>query len=81
MEIKALPGDKILIKPAERPQTTAAGIILTAQKQQYEGEVLLTGPHVKHIKVGDKVRLYEHCGVDIGEGIIAKEATEVESVL
>lgn len=81
-EIMKLLSDRILIQPSERKQQTASGIYLPSEaERKTEGTVIAIGPKVQAIKIGDYVRLFDHTGIEIEEGIIASESTDVEVVI
>lgn len=79
--MKQLIGDKILIQPAKPDNTTASGIILTEASNKIEGVIVMIGPAVKALKVGDNVRLYEFAGVEYDGQVFASESKDVEAVI
>lgn len=87
MEIKSLLNDKVLVEISQAETQTASGIFLASEsiKKTLEGRVLLVGPKVKTVKVGDRIKYYDHCGVAVEhqgkECLFLKEATEIELVL
>jgi chaperonin GroES len=76
-QIKFRPlADRVLVKPAEAEEKTAAGIILpdTAKEKPVEGTIVAMGPGkvaddgkvVKmEVKVGDKVLYGKYSGTDV----------------
>lgn len=79
-----LNGDRVLIEIAEAVTKTAFGFLLDP-KTPPEGTVLVTGPGVKILKEGDRIRHYPFCGTPIEyEGkkcLILKEDGEVDLIL
>lgn len=77
MAIKLKPlGDRLVVKPLEREETTAAGIILpeTAKEKPQEGKVLAVGPGrvgddndriPMDIQVGDIVLFAKYAGTEV----------------
>ena len=55
-------GNRIIVLPAQREETTDSGIILSQVKEEVptSGEVLSVGNKVKDIKVGDIVMFEQH---------------------
>ncbi|MCE2767301.1 MAG: hypothetical protein RLZ87_1444 [Armatimonadota bacterium] len=94
MKIKPL-HDRIIVKAAEKEQTTAGGIILpdTAQEKPQRGEVLAVGPGkqldsgtlaVVDVKVGDHVYYGKYSGTEVkveGNDYIILRAEDVLAVL
>jgi chaperonin GroES len=76
-ELKLKPlADRVVVKPAEAEEKTAAGIILpdTAKEKPVEGTVVATGPGkvaddgkvIKmEVKVGDKVLYGKYSGTEV----------------
>ena len=75
MNLKPL-GDRIVVKPAEREDRTASGIILpeTAKEKPQEGEVLAVGPGRRDedgkrvpmdVKKGDRVLYAKYSGTEV----------------
>ena len=71
-------GDRILVKPIEREEVSAGGILLpdTAQERPQEGEVMAVGPGrinddgkrvVMEAKVGDRVIYSKYSGSELKE--------------
>lgn len=87
MKIKSLIRSKVLIEISEAVTQTASGIFLPGEavKQPREGNVIMIGPKVEHVKIGDTVRHYEHCGVPIEyqgkKCLFLQEKTEIELIL
>jgi chaperonin GroES len=84
MTISSLVKDKVLVEISPAETQTASGLFLpggSSVKSKFEGTVLMCGPHVKGLKVGDKVRYYEHCGTEVEHDgkncIILREEGEV----
>lgn len=88
INIKPL-GDRVVVEPIEREQTTASGIILpeTAKEKPQEGNVLAVGPGRRDdsgkrlemdVAVGDKVLFAKYAGTEIKLGdqklLILKES-------
>lgn len=87
MVIKTLIRDKVLVEILEAADKTASGIFIPtdSSKKTLKGKVLMNGPSVKHIKEGDKVKYYDHCGEPIEyqgkKCIFLKESTDIEVIL
>lgn len=84
MTVKNLVKDKVLVEISTAETKTASGIFLpggSSVKSKFEGKVLMTGPLVRALNVGDEVRYHEHCGVEIDHDgkkcIILREEGEV----
>ena len=88
INIKPL-GDRVVVEPIEREQTTASGIILpeTAKEKPQEGKVLATGPGKRDdegkriamdVSVEDSVLFAKYAGTEIKLGdrklLILKES-------
>lgn len=94
MKIKPL-HDRIVVKAAEKEQTTAGGIILpdTAQEKPQRGEVLAVGPGKTldsgtvasiDVKVGDHVYYGKYSATEVkvdGEEYLILRADDVLAVL
>lgn len=77
MEMKLKPlGDRLVVKPKEKEEKTASGIILpeTAKEKPQEGEVLAIGPGRRDddgdridmdVEVGDVVLYAKYAGTEI----------------
>ena len=72
-------GDRVLIKPLEAEEKTAAGIVLpdTAKEKPQQGEVVAVGPgrlldngeRVKmEVKVGERVLYAKYAGTELKQG-------------
>ena len=63
--------DRVIVKPAEKAEKTAGGIIIpdTAQEKPQKGEVIAVGDGKKDepltVKVGDSVLFGEYTGTEI----------------
>ena len=79
--VKFVPlGERVVVKPTERDETTSSGLILpdTAREKPQEGEVVAVGPgrHTEdgkgripmEIKVGDRVIYSKFAGTEYKEG-------------
>lgn len=75
MNLKPL-GDRLIVKPIEQEETTAAGIVLpeTAKEKPQKGEVLASGPGGRDdsgdriemdVSVGDTVLFAKYAGTEI----------------
>ncbi len=88
MNLKPL-GDRLVVEPKEREQTTASGLILpeTAAEKPQEGEVLAIGPGRRDEKgnrismdvaIGDRVLYAKYGGTEVkvndGKLLILKES-------
>ncbi|MEN8097703.1 MAG: co-chaperone GroES [Chloroflexota bacterium] len=88
INIKPL-GDRVVVEPIEREQTTASGIVLpeTAKEKPQEGKVLATGPGKRDdegkriamdVSVEDSVLFAKYAGTEIKLGdrklLILKES-------
>lgn len=77
MDVKLKPlGDRLVVEPKEREETTASGIILpeTAKEKPQEGQVVAVGPGRRDddgkrvemdVAVGDKVLYAKYAGTEI----------------
>ncbi|MGH2666062.1 GroES family chaperonin [Flavobacterium sp.] len=79
-------GKRVLVEKIVPAEKTAAGIFIPiANQKQNEGIVLAVGDKTKYIKVGDKVRYYQHAGVyvehDGKECLFLHEENDIELVL
>lgn len=87
MQIKSLPKDKILVEIMPLENKTESGIILVSGdgNDKFKGTVLMVGPLVDFIKVGNVVKYYEHVGTEVEHDgkncIILREKSEVIAVL
>lgn len=75
MNLKPL-GDRLIVKPIEQDETTAAGIVLpeTAKEKPQKGEILAAGPGGRddsgdriemEVSVGDTVLFAKYAGTEI----------------
>lgn len=82
--IREMVGNKVLAEILPLDTTTEGGILIV-EKDKREAKVLMKGPDVKHVNVGDIVRFYPHCGNELEYGnkkcIILKELTDIELIL
>ena len=96
MEIKLKPlGDRLVVKPKEREETTASGIILpeTAKEKPQEGEVLAIGPGRRDddgdrvemdVSVGDTILYAKYAGTEIkveGEKLLILKESDVLAIV
>ena len=96
MEIKLKPlGDRLVVKPKEREETTASGIILpeTAKEKPQEGEILATGPGRRDedgdrvemdVSVGDTILYAKYAGTEIkveGEKLLILKESDVLAIV
>lgn len=69
-------GDRLVVEPSEREETTAGGILLpeTAKEKPQEGKVIAVGPGrlddsgqrvQMEVKVGDRVLYAKYAGTEI----------------
>jgi co-chaperonin GroES (HSP10) len=84
MTIKNLVKDKVLVQISEVETQTASGLFLpggSSLKSKLEGTILMVGPNVKGLNIGDSVRYYEHCGTEVEHDgkncIILREEGEI----
>jgi chaperonin GroES len=96
MEIKLKPlGDRLVVKPKEREETTASGIILpeTAKEKPQEGEVLAIGPGRRDddgdrvemdVSIGDTILYAKYAGTEIkveGEKLLILKESDVLAIV
>lgn len=87
MKIKSLIRNKVLVEVSDAETKTASGLFLpgSAVKNKLEGKVLMIGPLVSSIKVGDTIRYYEHCGAPVPHDnkncLILHELNDIVAVL
>ena len=73
MNLKPL-GDRVIVKPLEEEEVTAAGIVLpdTAKEKKAEGQVIAVGNGEKIVKLGlkkgDKVLYGKYAGEEVKIG-------------
>lgn len=94
MKLKPL-ADRLVVKPKEREETTASGIILpeTAKEKPQEGEVLAVGPGRRDedgdriamdVSVGDVVLYAKYAGTEIkveGEKLLILKESDVLAIV
>jgi chaperonin GroES len=94
MKLKPL-GDRLVVEPKEREETTASGIILpeTAKEKPQEGVVLATGPGRRDedgdriemdVAVGDTVLYAKYAGTEIkleGKKLLILKETDVLAIV
>lgn len=68
--ITALTADRVLVELTVGTQITPAGLVIppVAQEIQAHGRVLMVGPDVKNVAVGDEVLVETHAGLEIESG-------------
>jgi len=91
MNIKPL-GDRVVIEPLEKEETTAGGIVLpdTAQEKQTRGRVVAVGKGVRlddgsfapmPLAVGDEVIYGKYSGTEVSVGSVDYQIMRVTDVL
>ena len=94
MKLKPL-GDRLVVEPKEREETTASGIILpeTAKEKPQEGLVLAVGPGRRDddgdriemdVAVGDTVLYAKYAGTEIkleGKKLLILKETDVLAIV
>jgi chaperonin GroES len=94
MKLKPL-GDRLVVEPKEREQTTASGLILpeTAKEKPQEGEVIAVGPGRRDddgeriamdVAVGDVVLYAKYGGTEIkvdGKKLLILKETDVLAIV
>lgn len=94
MKLKPL-GDRLVVEPKEREETTASGIILpeTAKEKPQEGQVLATGPGRRDdngkrvemdVEVGDMVLYAKYAGTEVkleGKKLLILKESDVLAVV
>lgn len=75
--------NKVFIKPITSGETkTASGLILPSSIVEPDYQVVLVGNQCQALKVGDKIRLYEHAEKqEYLDGFFIKETMGVKVVL
>ena len=96
MDVKLKPlGDRLVVEPREREETTASGIILpeTAKEKPQEGQVLATGPGRRDddgdrvemdVAVGDTVLYAKYAGTEIkmdGKKLLILKESDVLAIV
>lgn len=58
-------GDRVLVRiQEEEPEKLATGLYIPGQnKNKNIGDVIITGMETRIIKIGDKIKYHDHCGV------------------
>jgi len=94
MKLKPL-GDRLVVEPKEREQTTASGLILpeTAKEKPQEGEIVAVGPGRRDddgnrvamdVAVGDMVLYAKYGGTEIkidGKKLLILKETDVLAIV
>ena len=96
MDVKLKPlGDRLVVEPKEREETTASGIILpeTAKEKPQEGEVVAIGPGRRDddgkriemdVAVGDTVLFAKYAGTEIkveGKKLLILKESDVLAIV
>ncbi|HZD10853.1 MAG TPA: co-chaperone GroES [Candidatus Binatia bacterium] len=96
MDVKLKPlGDRLVVEPKEREETTASGIILpeTAKEKPQEGEVVAIGPGRRDddgkrvemdVAVGDTVLYAKYAGTEIkvdGKKLLILKESDVLAIV
>lgn len=96
MDVKLKPlGDRLVVEPREREETTASGIILpeTAKEKPQEGTILATGPGRRDddgdriemdVAVGDTVLYAKYAGTEIkmeGKKLLILKESDVLAIV
>lgn len=96
MDVKLKPlGDRLVVEPREREETTSSGIILpeTAKEKPQEGTVLATGPGRRDddgdriemdVTVGDTVLYAKYAGTEIkmdGKKLLILKESDVLAIV
>jgi chaperonin GroES len=94
MNLKPL-GDRLVVEPKEREQTTASGLILpeTAAEKPQEGEVIAVGPGRRDddgeriamdVQVGDRVLYAKYGGTEVkidGKKLLILKESDVLAIV
>lgn len=94
MNLKPL-GDRLIVKPIEQEETTAAGIVLpeTAKEKPQKGEILAAGPGGRddsgeriemEVSVGDTVLFAKYSGTEIkmdGDKLLILRESDVLAIV
>jgi len=94
MKLKPL-GDRLVVEPKEREQTTASGLILpeTAAEKPQEGEIIAVGPGRRDddgdrvamdVTVGDRVLYAKYGGTEIkveGKKLLILKESDVLAII
>lgn len=96
MDVKLKPlGDRLVVEPKEREETTASGIILpeTAKEKPQEGDVVAIGPGRRDddgkrvemdVAIGDKVLYAKYAGTEIkvdGKKLLILKESDVLAIV
>jgi chaperonin GroES len=96
MDVKLKPlGDRLVVEPKEREETTASGIILpeTAKEKPQEGQIVAVGPGRRDddgkrvemdVAVGDKVLYAKYAGTEIkvdGKKLLILKESDVLAIV
>ena len=88
-------GDRILIRPESREETTKSGLVLpdTAKEKPMEGEVLAVGPGARDdsgklapldVKAGDRILFGKWSGTEVkidGEDLLIMKESDVMGII
>ncbi len=94
MNLKPL-GDRLVVEPKEREQTTPSGLVLpeTAAEKPQEGEILAVGPGRRDddgkrikldVKVGDRVLYAKYGGTEVkieGKKLLILKESDVLAIV
>jgi len=94
MKLKPL-GDRLVVEPVEREQTTPSGLVLpeTAKEKPQEGEIIAIGPGRRDdagdriamdVEVGDKVLYAKYGGTEIkidGKKLLILKESDVLAIV
>lgn len=94
MKLKPL-GDRLVVKPVEKEQTTPSGLVLpeTAKEKPQEGEVIAVGPGRRDengervamdVTVGDRVLYAKYGGTEVkieGEKLLILKEADVLAII
>ncbi len=94
MKLKPL-GDRLVVEPLEREQTTPSGLVLpeTAKEKPQEGEVIAIGPGRRDddgkrvemdVKIGDKVLYAKYGGTEVkidGKKLLILKESDVLAIV
>lgn len=94
MNLKPL-GDRLVVEPKEREETTPSGLVLpeTAKEKPQEGEVIAVGPGrrddegkriVMDVTVGDRVLYAKYGGTEVkidGKKLLILKETDVLAIV
>lgn len=94
MKLKPL-GDRLVVEPMEKEQTTPSGLVLpeTAKEKPQEGEVIATGPGrlddngnrvAMEVAVGDRVLYAKYGGTEIkidGKKLLILKESDVLAIV